>query len=61
MIVARLQGDLRKVIGTPEFAGRMSTAGIDMFAKSAPEMAAIMSADVVRFREVISQAGIRPE
>ena len=60
-IVARLQADLRKVIGTPEFAGRLSTAGIDMFAKSAPEMAAIMSADVARFREVIAQAGIRPE
>ena len=60
-IVARLQADLRKIIGTPEFAGRLSTAGIDMFAKSAPEMAAIMSADVARFREVIAQAGIRPE
>src|SRR5919204_173027 len=60
-IVARLEGDLRKVIAMPDFAQRISTAGIDMFAKSAPEMAAIMSADVARFREVIREAGIRPE
>jgi tripartite-type tricarboxylate transporter receptor subunit TctC len=60
-VVARLEGDLRKVIAMPDFTQRISVAGIDMFPKSAPEMAAIMSADVVRFRDVIQQAGIRPE
>src|SRR5207237_748623 len=60
-IVARLQGDLRKVIGTPEFAGRMSTAGIDMFAQSAPEMAAVMSDDAARVRAVIAPRGVRPD
>ena len=60
-VVARLQADLRKVVATPDFAQRISTAGIDMFAKSASEMAAIMSADVARFRDVIREAGIRPE
>jgi tripartite-type tricarboxylate transporter receptor subunit TctC len=60
-VVARLQGDLRKVIAMPDFTQRISVAGIDMFPKSAPEMAAIMSADVVRFRDVIREAGIRPE
>src|SRR5438874_4054727 len=60
-IVARLEGDLRKVMAMPEFAQRISTAGIDMFPRSAREMAAIMSADVARFREVIREAGIRPE
>src|SRR5919109_2835194 len=44
-IVARLESDLRKVIAMPEFAQRVSAAGIDMFPKSAPEMAAIMNAD----------------
>ena len=60
-IVARLDGDLRKVVAMPEFAQRISAAGIDLFPKSAPEMAAIMSADVARFRDVIREAGIRPE
>src|SRR5919205_1355849 len=60
-IVARLEGDLAKVIGTPEFAQRISAAGIDMFPRTAPQMAAIMSADVARFRDVIRAAGIRPE
>src|SRR5947207_3722831 len=60
-VVARLEGDLRKVMAMPDFAQRISTAGIDMFPKSAREMAAIMSADVARFREVIREAGIRPE
>ena len=60
-VVARLEGDLRKVIAMPDFTQRISVAGIDMFPKSAPEMAAIMSADVARFRDVIREAGIRPE
>ena len=60
-IVTRLEGDLRKVIAMPEFAQRISAAGIDLFPKSAPQMAAIMSADVARFRDVIREAGIRPE
>jgi tripartite-type tricarboxylate transporter receptor subunit TctC len=60
-IVAKLAADLRKVISTPEFAQRVTTAGIDMFPKSASEMGAIMSADLVRFRDVIREAGIRPE
>ena len=60
-IVARLDGDLRKVVAMPEFAQRISAAGIDTFPKSAPQMAAIMSADVARFRDVIREAGIRPE
>jgi len=60
-IVGRLQADLAKVIATPEFAQRISAAGIDMFPRSAPQMAAIMSADVARFRDVIRAAGIRPE
>lgn len=60
-VIARLQADLRKVIAMPEFTQRVTTAGIDMFPRSASEMAAIMSADVARFREVIREAGIRPE
>jgi len=60
-IVARLDGDLRKVVAMPEFAQRISAAGIDTFPKSAPQMAAIMSADVARFRDVIRETGIRPE
>ena len=60
-IVARLDGDLRRVVAMPEFVQRISVAGIDMFPKSAPQMAAIMSADVARFRDVIREAGIRPE
>src|SRR5919199_3024422 len=57
-IVARLESDLAKVIAMPDFAQRISAAGIDMFPKSAREMATIMSADVARFRDVIREAGI---
>ena len=60
-IASRLEGDLRKVMAMPDVASRIAAAGIDLFPKSAREMAAIMSADVARFREVIRQAGIRPE
>ena len=59
--LARIEADLRKVIAMPEVTQRISAAGIDMFVKSAEEMAAIMSADVARFRDVIREAGIRPE
>jgi tripartite-type tricarboxylate transporter receptor subunit TctC len=60
-IVAKLEADLAKVIATPEFTQRISAAGIDMFPRTAPQMAGIMSADVARFRDVIRVAGIRPE
>ena len=60
-IASRLEADLRKAIAMPDVASRIAAAGIDLFPKSAREMAAIMSADVARFREVIRQAGIRPE
>jgi tripartite-type tricarboxylate transporter receptor subunit TctC len=60
-IVAKLESDLRQVIAAPQFVQRISAAGIDPFAKSAQEMAPIMSADVARFGEVIREAGIRPE
>ena len=60
-IASRLEGDLRKVMAMPEVAQRVAKAGVDAFPKSAQDMAAIMSADVARFREVIRQAGIRPE
>src|SRR5437870_6171695 len=59
--LARIDADLRKVIAMPEMVSRISAAGIDLFPKSADEMAAIMSADVARFRDVIRVAGIRPE
>jgi tripartite-type tricarboxylate transporter receptor subunit TctC len=59
--LARVEADLRKVIALPEVAQRISAAGIDLFPKSSQEMAAIMSADVARFRDVIREAGIRPE
>ena len=59
--LARIEADLRKVIAMPEMVSRISAAGIDLFPKSADEMAAIMSADVARFRDVIRVAGIRPE
>ena len=59
--LARVDADLRKVIALPEVMQRISAAGLDMFVRSGDEMAAIMSADVARFRDLIRIAGIRPE
>jgi len=59
--LAKVAADLPKVIAMPEVAQRISAAGIDLFVKSPEEMSAILRADVERFREVIREAGIRPE
>jgi tripartite-type tricarboxylate transporter receptor subunit TctC len=59
--LAKVAADLPRVIAMPEVAQRISAAGIDLFMKSPEEMAAILRADVERFREVIRDAGIRPE
>ena len=59
--LAKVAADLPRVITMPEVAQRISAAGIDLFVKSPEEMAAILRADVERFREVIRDAGIRPE
>jgi len=60
-VLAKVAADLPRVIAMPEVAQRISAAGIDLFVKSPEEMAAILRADVERFREVIRDAGIRPE
>jgi len=60
-VVARLQSDLAKTIAMPDVTQKITTAGIDLFPRSAQQMGAIMTADVARFRDVIREAGIRPE
>jgi tripartite-type tricarboxylate transporter receptor subunit TctC len=60
-VLGKVEADLRKVMAMPDVMQRITAAGIDLFPRSAQEMAAIMSADVTRFRDVIQQAGIRPE
>jgi tripartite-type tricarboxylate transporter receptor subunit TctC len=59
--LARIAADARKVIAMPEVVQRVSAGGLDLFVRSPDEMAAIMSADVEKFRKVIEYAGIRPE
>jgi tripartite-type tricarboxylate transporter receptor subunit TctC len=59
--LARIEADARKVMAMPEVVQRVSAGGLDLFVRSPGEMAAIMSADVEKFRKVIEYAGIRPE
>lgn len=59
--LARIEADVRKVMAIPEVVRRVSAGGLDLFVRSPEEMAAIMSADVEKFRKVIEYAGIRPE
>jgi tripartite-type tricarboxylate transporter receptor subunit TctC len=59
--LARIQADARRVMAMPEVVQRVSAGGLDLFLRTPDEMAAIMSADVEKFRKVIEYAGIRPE
>ena len=59
--LARIAADARRVMAMPEVVQRVGAGGLDLFVRSPEEMAAIMSADVEKFRKVIEYAGIRPE
>lgn len=60
-IIKTLHGELRKALRTAEVKERFASLAIDIVGNSPDEFAQIISADVKRWREVVSKANIRIE
>ena len=59
-IVARLHREIVTVLRSPDYAARITQAGLEPEGSSPEEFAARLAADLVQWREVIRQAGIKP-
>ena len=59
--VARLEGAMRKVVATPEFAASVQKFGIRITNLSSRELTTVMEEETARWSRMLSYAGIQPE
>jgi tripartite-type tricarboxylate transporter receptor subunit TctC len=60
-IVARLNTEIVRFLGTPEAAKQLAVQGADVAATSAEEFLALIKADLAKWGKVIHENGIRGE
>jgi tripartite-type tricarboxylate transporter receptor subunit TctC len=60
-IVQQLSTELVRVFQQQETKDRLTPLGVEITTKSAPELRSIIAADLVKWRKVVADAGIRPE
>src|SRR5438067_3376649 len=60
-IAAKIEGDIRAVMASPEMKQRLSAAGLDLFLGTSEQMIATLRADIEKFRRAIAIANIKPE
>jgi tripartite-type tricarboxylate transporter receptor subunit TctC len=59
--VARLSGELRKIIDDPETKARIANLGFEAFSSSPDELGEFVKLQLVRWTKMIKEAGIEPE
>jgi tripartite-type tricarboxylate transporter receptor subunit TctC len=60
-IIARLHGELVKVLATPMLQQRMANAGIDASSSTPAELGAFVKAEIAKWTQVVRIAGITPQ
>ena len=60
-IVARLDGEVKSALQTPDVAERLRALGYESFYMSSDELAAYLKSDLEKWTKVIRQAGIRAD
>ena len=60
-ILARLSGELMKIIGSPEVREELNRQGLDPFASTPDQFAALIKSDMARFATLVESAGIKME
>jgi len=60
-VLARIEGDIRKVVDLPEVAQRIANGGMEVSFASAAEMGALMRIDAEKVKKIVEFAGIQPE
>jgi tripartite-type tricarboxylate transporter receptor subunit TctC len=60
-IVAKLNGELRKIIDSAEVKAKLRNAGFEAFSSSAPELDEFVKVQLGKWGKMIKDAGIQPE
>jgi tripartite-type tricarboxylate transporter receptor subunit TctC len=60
-IVARLNAEVKKMMGDPQFAQKIVELGQDPAPSTGPELTAHMRSEATRWSQVIKAAGLKPE
>jgi putative tricarboxylic transport membrane protein len=60
-IVARLNAELRRIIDDPEVKGRLSAVGFEAFSGTPEELGEFVKVQLVKWTQMIKDAGIEPE
>jgi tripartite-type tricarboxylate transporter receptor subunit TctC len=60
-IVTRLNGDIVKILGTPEVKDRLGSVGLDPVGSSPQQLAAYVRSETDKWAKIIKQVGIKPE
>jgi tripartite-type tricarboxylate transporter receptor subunit TctC len=60
-VIARLNGEINRVVSSPEIHSRFNEQGLEPLAMTAAEFAALIRSDTERLAKIVKQAGIRAE
>lgn len=60
-VAAKIEADIRQVLGVPAFVARLNSAGLDLFQHNPPRASALVRADLDKFSRAITVANIKPE
>jgi tripartite-type tricarboxylate transporter receptor subunit TctC len=60
-IIARLAGEIGKIVGAPEMKARFEQLGIEAVGSSPAEAAKFLDDEIAKWSKVITTAGVKPE
>ena len=60
-IVARLNGDIVKILASPEVKDRLGSVGLDPVGSTPQQLAAYVRSETDKWSKIIKQVGIKPE
>ena len=60
-LLARLNGEMNRIITVPETRQTMSQQGADPLGSTPEEFAAVIAVDIAKWKKVVAAAGIKPD
>jgi len=60
-IIAKLQGEIAKILHSPEFRARLASFGFEPVGNTPAQFAAMIESEMGKWEKLIKEAGIKPE